>query len=194
MIKVGITGGIGGGKSTFSQLLREKGFLVYDTDKEAARLQNTDTTIIDEIINVFGTEAYTNHQLNRRFIADIVFSDERKLEILNGIVHPRVKADLIQWFDQNKDQSVLFVECAILYEGGFDQLTDKNILVTAPESIRIKRVEKRDSLSPDKVQKRINRQIKDEVKMRKANIIVDTEFGLNSQVVQSVLNQLCINR
>ena len=190
MLKVGITGGIGGGKSTFSEMLRTKGFLVYDTDKEAKRLQNNDMNLKKAIIGEFGNNSYLNNELNRPYIAQIVFNQPDMLKKLNDLVHPVVKRDILRWYAENMDQKILFIECAILYEGGFDTLTDKNILITASENIRIQRIINRDGLTIEQIQSRIQNQLSDDYKKSRADFIIHTDKGLTIEMLDDIINQL----
>lgn len=172
---IGITGGMGGGKSTFSAHLRKRGKLVYDTDFEAKRLQNTNPEIKSKVIAQFGNEVYNADGLDRVKLAKIVFEDSEKLKILNSIVHPELKKNFHNWALENSDQKFLFMECAILFEGGFDELVDKIVVVTAPEDIRIKRVVKRDNVTEDLVLARIKNQWPDEEKITRADWVFDTD-------------------
>lgn len=190
MLKVGITGGIGGGKSTFSEMLRTRGFLVYDTDKEAKRLQNNDMNLKKAIIGEFGNNSYLNNELNRPYIAQIVFNQPDMLKKLNDLVHPVVKQDILRWYAENMDQKILFIECAILYEGGFDTLTDKNILITASENIRIQRIINRDGLTIEQIQSRIQNQLSDDYKKSRADFIIHTDKGLTIEMLDDIINQL----
>ncbi len=171
---VGITGGIGSGKSTLSERLREAGYSVYDTDSAARRLQNENPAIRHEIIELFGEEAYTANGLNRNYIAGIVFNQPEFLHQLNHIVHPAVRADFKEWAAQRAAEKMLFLECALLFEGEFYQLVDKIILVTAPESVRIQRVMKRNGLTSDQVLERIKNQLSDVEMAPKSDLIIDT--------------------
>ncbi|MFZ4582507.1 MAG: dephospho-CoA kinase, partial [Paludibacter sp.] len=153
---IGITGGIGSGKSTLSTKLREAGYAVYDTDAAARRLQNENAEIRNKIIALFGAEAYTDNVLNRSYIAGIVFNQPEFLAKLNLIVHPAVRDDFKVWKKQHSSETMLFLECAILFEGEFNKLVDKIILVSAPQSIRIQRVMKRDGVTENQVLQRIN--------------------------------------
>jgi dephospho-CoA kinase len=191
MLKIGITGGIGGGKSTFSQMLRERGFLVYNTDKEASILQNNNDQLITQIKKEFGNESYNSFgQLNRKYLASIVFNDYGRLSALNAIVHPFVKNDLIEWYEKNSGQSFLFVECAILFEGGFDQLVDKVLLVTASEDIRVKRVSERDKSLEKDVRLRMKQQLSEDDKSLKSDFVINTDNGLSNAIIDSFLLKL----
>lgn len=171
---IGITGGIGSGKSTLSKRFREAGYAVYDTDSGARRLQNENAGIRQQISALFGAEAYTDNVLNRKYIAGIVFHQPELLHKLNEIVHPAVRADFKSWAHQHISEKVLFLECALLFQGEFPKLVDKIILVTAPQTIRIQRVVKRDGLSESQVLERMNNQLTDAEMAAKSDLIIDT--------------------
>lgn len=175
MIIIGITGGIGSGKSTLSKLLLTEGFRVYNTDDEARRLQNESSSIRNQLIEQFGSEVYNAEGLNRKYLANIVFNQPESLLKLNSIVHPAVKDDFVNWAKQYSFEKYLFLECAILFEGKFDLLVDKIILVTASEAVRIERVMKRDQSTVEQVKARIRNQMGDEEKMKHADYVVRTD-------------------
>jgi dephospho-CoA kinase len=188
---IGITGGIGSGKSTLSDKLRKAGLAVYDTDVAARRLQNENAEIRQQITALFGNEAYTDNVLNRKYIAGIVFTHPELLRQLNAIVHPAVRADFKAWAQQHNNQQIIFLECAILFEGEFQQFVDKIILITAPQSVRVQRVMQRNNISENEVIARINNQLPDSVMAAKSDIIIDTSvtdlFGMD---INSLLIQL----
>lgn len=171
---IGITGGIGGGKSTFSQYLRRLGYMVYDTDLEARILQNSNQELVSTIKREFGEDIYDAKGLNRSKLAGIVFPNPEKLKVLNNIVHPAVKKDFLNWVKKYNNEKFLFMECAILYEGGFDALVDRSVVVSAPESVRIERVMKRDNVSEEAVRVRISNQMDEKQKIGKADWYYDT--------------------
>lgn len=171
---VGITGGIGSGKSTLSERFRNAGFPVYDTDKAARRLQNEDSVLREQIIGVFGPESYTGRELNRKYVASLVFEKPELLSRLNELVHPAVRNDFQIWAARHSDSQLLFLECAILFEGGFNRFTNKIIVVSASEDERIARVVRRDGLTPDQVKSRMKNQLPDSEMRSKADLIVDT--------------------
>ncbi len=184
-IQIGITGGIGSGKSTVAQLFEEMEFPVYYADSEAKELMNMDSDIKEAIIKLFGEEAYKEGQLNRAFIASKVFGDETKLVQLNAIVHPKVAKDFEEWV---KKQSSKFVikEAAILVEtGGYKEL-DELFVVAADENLRIQRIMKRDSVAKDLVESRIKNQISDAERNQYATWIFKNNEGddLKLQVTQ----------
>ena len=171
---IGITGGIGSGKSTLADLFRTEGYLVYDSDKEARRLQNENPIIKQKIQTIFG-DVYTNEGLNRSALAKIVFANPDLLTQLNNIVHPVVRKDFRLWISDNLSQKLLFVESAILFENGFNKLIDKVIVITASESVRIKRVIKRDKVSEKQVRDRMANQISEEEKISKADFVIHSD-------------------
>lgn len=171
---IGITGGIGGGKSMFSRFLLRRGELVYDTDMEAKILQNTDEILISKIKTEFGDDIYNEHGLNRQQLAKIVFPNPEKLQTLTGIVHPAVMEDFNQWIQKNASRKFLFMECAVLFEGKFDRLVDKIVVVTAPEEVRIQRVMKRDCVEEKSVLARIQNQMDESEKIKLADWVFDT--------------------
>lgn len=157
---IGITGGIGSGKSTVARGLRAMGYMVYDTDYEAKRLITEDMHVRQEIEDLLGKDVYKDGVYQTKLVAQRVFSDPALLSQLNKIVHPAVKADILRWqaAHDKEGKQLLFVECAILYQAGFDKLCDHVVAITAPEEIRIQRTMVRDHTSMDKVVARMRAQ------------------------------------
>lgn len=182
---IGITGGIGSGKSTVSELLRSQGYPVYDTDREARRLQNEDPELIHAIKLLLGDQVYANGELNRPAVAAIVFEDPELLKQLTALVHPVVKRDFSQWVSQQSSKQV-FIESAVLFEGGFDTLTDSIIVITAPEEVRIQRVMKRDGVTREQVLARIKNQLPESGKLIKASFIISTDNGLPTDLTEQL--------
>lgn len=174
-IVIGITGGIGGGKSIFSRYLMRRGELVYDTDMEAKILQNTDDALRTKIKSAFGDDIYGHFGLDRAKMAKIVFPNPDMLKRLTGLVHPAVIADFKRWVEDNSNRKFLFMECAILFEGGFDALVDKVVVVTAPEAVRIERVMRRDCICEEGVRARMQNQMDDSAKIARADWVFDTD-------------------
>jgi len=183
---IGITGGIGSGKTTLSDYLRSHGFPVYDTDREARRLQDEDSGLVNQTKLLLGDDVYKTGKLNRVTVAARVFQQPELLQQLMAIVHPVVKKDFLNWsasFDVNR---LVFIESAVLFEGGFNKITDKIILVTASENIRVERVMKRDGLSREQVIVRIKNQIPDAEKALKSDFIIQTDQGLPDDILQLI--------
>ena len=187
---IGITGGIGGGKTTLSNRLRKAGYPVYDTDLEAKRLQNEDPELIAAIKDLLGPDVYVDNSLDRPAVAARVFSNQTLLGRLTRLVHPVVKRDFMKWVSLQQSPLV-FIESAVLFEGGFDTLTTKNIVVTAPEEIRIERVMHRDQLTREQVVKRINNQLPEPDKEARADLVIYTDTGLPpDELLKKVLSEL----
>lgn len=171
MIKVGITGGIGSGKSFVCSIIEKIGYPVYYSDQESKLIVDKDPIIRQELISLLGTNAFKENQLNRKFIADQLFnSDEIRMK-LNEIIHPKVRAYFNQWcFSQNSE--IVFNEAAILFETESYKQFDSIVLVTAPDELKIQRVVKRDGLSESEIKQRMQKQWSDNHKAPLANFIV----------------------
>lgn len=169
---VGITGGIGGGKSTLAEKLRIAGYDVFDSDMEARKLQNEDPDIRRELMLLFGADVYNEDGLDRKKVAGIVFQNKELLQKLNEVVHPVLRKEFARWIGNHQSNKLLFVESAILFERGMYRLVDKVILMTAKEEIRIKRVMKRDSITVEQVKARMSNQLPEEEKIAKADYVI----------------------
>lgn len=183
MVIVGITGGIGSGKSVISKLLMAMGYPVYDSDVEAKKIMQTDLSVIKELQLEFGENTYINNQLNKQHLAGEVFGNPERLRALNAIVHPAVKRDFQAWA-KHQSNSVVFLETAILFESGFNSETNKVILVTAPLDIRIERVVRRDQCTQEQVMQRITQQWTEEAKALKSDFIIVND-GQHSLIKQT---------
>lgn len=161
MYKVGITGGIGSGKSTLCQLLTAFGASLYDSDSRAKSLMAEDERLHDALSDEFGAECYNDEGLNRSFLASKVFGDEEALRRLNAIVHPAVRADFRRWAAEQRSEYVI-LESAILFESGFDSEVDTTIAVLAPLEERLRRTVERDGVSREDVLRRISHQLSDD--------------------------------
>lgn len=173
---VGITGGIGSGKTTLCNRLRKDGYLVFDADVVARNIQNNDSSIRKQLIDLFGPESYTQDGLNRPFVASVVFNDTAMLEKLNAIVHPAVLVEFEKWIAENSARSILFVESAILLKGKLRPLIDKIVIVIASEETRIKRVCERDGVNEDQVRNRISKQVTNTELLKQADFVIDTDI------------------
>lgn len=179
---IGITGGIGSGKSVIARQLRKMGYSVYDTDSEAKRIIVEDATVREQMTALFGEEVYKDGVYQTALVAQQVFADKNLLAKLNAIVHPAVKADIISKFrslvviaePMNSDSGLFFIECAILFQAGFDVLCDKVVAVTAPEDIRLERVIARDHSDMNKVRARMRAQ-EAEKDLQGADIVINND-------------------
>ena len=171
MLKIGLTGGIGSGKSTVAKIFETLGIPVYYADAEAKRLMNSSETLKKVIRQNFGEATYENDQLNRKYLAGIVFNDPEKLELLNALIHPVTINDAEQWMQQ-QSAPYSIKEAALLFESGAAENLDLIVGVYAPQALRIKRVMKRDGLTADEIMKRINRQVNEEMKMKLCDFVI----------------------
>ncbi|WP_312789406.1 dephospho-CoA kinase [Sphingobacterium sp.] len=170
-MKIGITGGIGSGKTFICQLFKALAVPVYNADDEAKKLMNTDLRIRESLIATFGEATYKDGMLDRAFLAQQIFSDKEKLELVNGIVHPIVIQAAKDWAEQQKARYSL-KEAALLFESGSYKDLDYTILVTAPLSVRVQRVMERDGVTEEQVMERISKQLTDEEKIKMADFII----------------------
>jgi len=172
---IGITGGIGCGKSYISRGLAKHGLVIYDCDKEAKRIIEQDSEVKEQITALFGNEAYIDGIYQTKVVADKVFNDPTLLQRLNAIVHPAVKKDILRLADSpihRLTDSPLLIESAILYESGLDKICDKVIAITAPEEIRLQRAIRRDKSNIDKVRARMRAQMSDDERAQRADIVI----------------------
>ena len=177
MYKVGITGGIGSGKSTVCRMLAERGVALYDADSRAKELMSTSESLRNALIENFGAETFDEEGLNRAYLAGRVFNDVEQLRLLNSLVHPAVIADFEAWAEAQAGQYVVF-ESAILFEAGLEDRVDVVVAVMAPESLRVERVMARDGHSEEQVMARIKNQMSDDERSDRAKysiVNVDVE-------------------
>lgn len=192
-IKIGITGGIGSGKSIVSRLLTLTGIPVYQTDTEAKRLMLSDTGIREGLTTLAGNEVYNEKGLNKAFLASYIFGHPEHLKQVNAIVHPRVRDDFRLWAGKAR-QEIVAMESAILLEAGFTNEVDKIVMVYAPSEVRIARAIRRDSATRKEVERRIQSQMDDEKKRGAADFVIvnDGETPLIPQVL-SLISSLSQN-
>lgn len=188
MKRVGITGGIGGGKSVVSRFLRILGYSVYDSDEQAKALMARSSCIQEQLSAEFGADIYVGGVLNRTRLAERVFADKAALQRLNAIVHPAVKADFAEWCCKRSAEPVLFIESAILLEAGFSDTVDEIWLVTAPEAVRVSRVIARNHCSAEEAISRIRSQMSDAEKEKYASAVIlnDGEKPLIPQIFKAL--------
>ena len=202
---IGLTGGIGSGKSTIAKQLRQMGYEVYDTDSEAKRLIVEDPYVREQIIILFGPEAYQGGVYQTQFVAQQVFADKELLSQLNAIVHPAVRRDILsrladsmildgrsnsEQFVDNSQQSFFFIECAILYTAHLDDICDKVVAVIAPEAVRLERVIERDHSDVTKVLARMRKQDV-EMDLKRADIIINNDGNAPISVLcEEIITQI----
>lgn len=187
MKKIGITGGIGSGKTTVCKIFESLGIPVYYADDRAKALITEDEQLIFNIKKLLGNEAYhKDGTYNRQYVANIVFNDTEKLIQLNALVHPAVAKDTIQWHQSQSKVPYTLKEAALIIESGGYQALDYLITVWAPKEVRIQRVLKRDGITRGEVEARINKQMPEFEKLKKAHFVVinDGETSLVEQVVR----------
>ncbi|HEX2937090.1 MAG TPA: dephospho-CoA kinase [Bacteroidales bacterium] len=183
MIKVGITGGIGSGKSIVCALFAGIGIPVYDSDSRAKKLMNEDETIKQSLTGYFGKEIYAEGTLNRSLLAQRIFNNKPALEFVNNIVHPAVRNDFLQWASCQNAPYVI-EEAALLFESNAYQLLDKVITVSCPEELRIQRVIERDKTTRENVLQRIKNQLPESEKVNRSDFVIinDDQHSLIEQV------------
>jgi dephospho-CoA kinase len=185
MLKIGLTGGIGSGKTTVANIFKVLGIPVFDADSVAKELMENDLDLRDKLIAQFGHLVFENGKLNRKWLAGIVFQDPYQLNLLNALVHPVTLKIAENWF---VDQHAPYVikEAALLFEAGAGAGMDYIIGIFAPQHIRIQRVMQRDRLSRDEVLMRINQQVDDTIKMKLCDFVIvnDNQQLLTPQVLQ----------
>ena len=189
MKRIGITGGIGAGKSLVAKIIKAMGSPVYNSDERAKELTESNPKIKEGLIHLFGEEIYQNDTLNKFALAQAIFSNESLREKVNALIHPIVREDFNLWaLAQNN--SLVFNESAILFETGSFKNFDAIILVYAPKELRIKRIMKRDNCSENEVLKRMNSQFSDEEKyqLTEFRVLNDEQTPLLVQVEKIILN------
>lgn len=187
---IGITGGIGSGKSTVARALKRMGYPVYDTDSEAKRIITENAEVRRQMELLFGEEVYDGKRYRTELVAQRVFADKSLLKKLNAIVHPAVCRDLRQWLTQ-QGSTICFVECAIIWESGVASECDKIAEVTAPLETRIERTIRRDGTSREAVARRIASQMPDEERLARANIILRNDDSTPiEQLAELLISQI----
>ncbi len=187
---VGLTGGIGSGKTTVAAMFTELGVPVYNSDEQAKQLMVASPELREQITALLGKKAYRGGELQRKYIAEKVFKDPELLNALNGLVHPAVKLDFMEWA-AGQEFSYVIQEAAILFENGAYPIFDKMILVTAPEEVRITRIRERDGVSREAILERMQHQWGDARKMELADyLIVNTNLEETRKQVAQIHTEL----
>jgi dephospho-CoA kinase len=174
MLKIGLTGGIGSGKTTVAQIFEVLAIPVYYADQAAKDLMNSDPELKNKIIRAFGPEVYKEGKLDNRYLGSLVFNDPEKLALLNSFVHPATVMDAQEWVSRQNAPYVI-KEAAIIFESGLEKNYDLIIGVTAPEALRLERVMARDHLSVEKVLQRMKQQMDDAEKISKCDFVIHND-------------------
>ena len=191
MFKVGLTGGIGSGKSKVAELLSNRGVAVYDSDSRAKALMANDEALRAELVEAFGVECYTDVGLNRAWLAERVFNNEEELRRLNAIVHPAVMRDFAVWAEIQEGDYVI-MESAILLEAGLESHVDVVVAVMAPKELRLQRAMQRDGASEAQIEERMRNQMNDDERTERAKYaIVNIDLEELEEDVEQLHRRLC---
>ena len=190
MLKVGLTGGIGSGKTTVSKVFADKNFKIFNSDDIAKNIIKTDMEIKKSIINFFGSKSFNGSDFNSIYISEVIFSDPKKLDLLNSIIHPKVFEKFKKFVKKNLKSKIL-VESAILFESNFYKLMDYNILLKSPKIERINRIINRDNLSRKKIEKIMNVQWSDKKKINLATFVIENiNISKTKTEILSLINKI----
>ena len=189
---IGLTGGIGSGKTTIANHLKSLGIPVYNSDDQAKKILYLPETI-DSLKSAFGNVVFTNELFDKDKLAKLVFNNPEQLKLLNQIIHPAVKVDFENWLKANKNSPLIIKEAAILFESGSYKDCDVIISISAPQEIRIQRVIERDHLTYEEVMSRINNQWTDDIRNKKSDYVIDNQdvdkaFTQAEDVINILLN------
>lgn len=171
MLRVGVCGGIGSGKSTVCEMFAARGIAVYSADERAKELMNSSESLREALVETFGAECYRDGVLDRAYLAGRVFGCDEQLQRLNAIVHPAVREDFERWTAEQSSDYVL-LEAAILFEAHFDDVVDATVAVLAPAPLRLERAMKRDGVSREKIELRMAAQASDDELVSRANFAI----------------------
>lgn len=171
-MKIGLTGGIGSGKSTVAKIFETLGIPVYYSDIEAKKLMNENEELIKQIIWHFGPASYLNNQLNRKYLSSIIFGNDQKRALLNSLVHPLTIEDAAQWMLQQTTPYAI-KEAALIFESDVWKHLDKVIGVSAPYELRLQRAMKRDNISKEAVEAMMSKQMNEEEKIKRCDFIIN---------------------
>src|SRR6056297_3398049 len=185
MIKVGITGGIGSGKTMVCRIFQELGMPVFYADDEAKKILDKDTDVKKELKRLFGEDIYTKTGINKTRLASIIFNDSATLKQVNEIIHPKVREYFNKWSQEHSDFPYIIEEAAILFESGAFKDMDINIIVSAPEELKIQRIMERDKIDRQSVVDRMKNQMGEREKMKMADLVIVNDG--NQMIIPQIL-------
>jgi dephospho-CoA kinase len=179
-LKVAVTGSIGSGKSTFCNFISGKNYPVINADDISKNILKNDIDVKKNVIKEFGNESFTDDEINKKFLAEKIFSDQKNVVKINSILHPKVK-DKVSLLNNKylKEHDIVFTEAALIYEAGMESMFDYVVLITADKNIREKRITKKGNLTREEFQKRNDNQIKDEEKKKRADFVFDNNNNID---------------
>jgi len=191
-MRIGITGGIGSGKSYICQILEKMGYDVFNSDREAKGLMENNAILIEKIKYLVGENAYIeNNKINKKVLSQFIFNNKSNRLSINQIVHPFVYEYFEYWSEKFNSNQIVFYESALLFETGFYKNLDKNILVIAPYNTRLQRIQKRDQLSEKEIMNKINSQYSDDEKLTICDFVIDNnEYELLVPKIVEIINKL----
>jgi len=187
MIKIGITGGIGSGKTIVTSIFEIMNIPVYIADEESKKLADSSPIIRQKLVTLLGNDIYTLHGVDRKLLASYIFNSRDLLEQVNKIIHPEVSKHFLSWTEKQSG-NLCAIESAILFESGFDRIVDFSLMVYAPLELRIERVCHRNGVSREEVEKRINNQLSDDIKKERSSFVVvnDNRQALIPQIQEII--------
>ncbi len=188
---IGITGGIGSGKSVVCDIFRMHNVPIFDADNEAKALNDSSPIIREKLTAHFGSDIYNEGKLDKKKFASLIFNNEDNLKIANSIIHPEVATHMLEWCKKRENHPLVIIDAAILIEAGFDKYVDKIITIYSPTELRTERVVKRDNTSRDQVESRMKRQIPEEEKIKAADwVIINDEKDSLIKQVSTILDEV----
>ncbi len=198
MLKIGVTGGIGSGKSTLCRHFEQSGVPLYNSDRRARELMTGDARVVAELKALFGDEAYEQSgELNRDYISQQIFHSEQKMDGINSIVHPAVRRDFLSWVEGQVGQPYVILESALIFDSEIEDVVDKTVAVLAPMELRVMRVVNRDGLTQDEVEARILAQLTDDEFYERADFtvvnIIEGDLAGAAQRLDQIFKKLAVN-
>lgn len=191
MIKLGITGGIGAGKSVVVSFLKTIGIPVYIADDESKKLTSTSPRIKAQLIKQFGEDLFAGGILNKALLASLIFENKNNLRMVDSIIHPEVMSDFVAWSVKHAEKKLVAMEAAILFESGFDKTMDFIVTVTAPQEERIERILKRNKTTREEILSRMSNQLPEEEKCKRSGFVIynDNDRAIIPQI-EEILEQI----